>query len=88
MVLATRQSLFTFLVLFSYCPCDNAINNNQENNGNEEESYKKGRKKSFVCFHVVECRFLTQEVRFIFVGDQFEAVEMWCVDGDGDKPRA
>ena len=89
MVLETRQSLFTFLVLFSYCPCDNAINNNKENNGNEEESYKRCRNKSFVCFHVVECRFPTHDtIRFIFVGDQFEAVEIRCVDGDGDKPRA
>ena len=89
MVLETRKSLFTFLVLFSYCPCDNAINNGQDTNGNGDESDESCRNKSSVRFLVVECRSPIQlTIRFIFVGNQFEAVKIRCVDGDGDKPRA
>ena len=42
-----------------------------------------------VCFLVVECRFpIHDTIRFIFVGDQFEAIKIRCVDSDGDEPRA
>ena len=88
MVLETRKSLSTFLVLFSYCPCDNAINNGRDTNGNGDESDESCRNKSSVRFHVVECRSPIQHtIRFISEGNQFEAVEIRCVDGDGDKPR-
>ena len=88
-VLETRKSLFTFLVLFSYFPCGNAIHNGQETNGNGDESDESCRNKSLVRFLVVECRSpIQQTIRLIFVGNQFEAVEIRCVDGDGDKPRA
>ena len=88
MVLETRQSLLTFFVLFPYCPCDNARHNSQENNGNEDESYKSSCEKSLLCFHVVGCRSLFQiTIHLILVRDQFETVEIRCVEGDGDKPR-
>ena len=84
-----QDNCTTFLVLFSYCPCDNAIHNNQGKKGNEGESYKRCRNKSLVCFLVVECRFpINDTIRFIFVGDQFEAIKIRCVDSDGDEPRA
>ena len=84
-----QDNCSTFLVLFSYCPCDNAIHNNQGKKGNEGESYKRCRNKSLVCFLVVECRFpIHDTIRFIFVGDQFEAIKIRCVDSDGDEPRA
>ena len=87
MVLETRQSLLTFFVLFPYCPCDNARHNSQENNGNEDESYKSSCEKSLLCFHVVGCRSLFQiTIHLILVRDQFETVEIRCVEGDGDKP--
>ena len=89
MVLATRQFLFSFLVLFPYFPRDNAIHTGQDTNGNGDESDKSCRKKSSVRFHVVECRSPIQlTIRFIFVEDQFETVKIRCVDGDGDRPRA
>ena len=47
-----QDNCTTFLVLFSYCPCDNAIHNNQGKKGNEGESYKRCRNKSLVCFLV------------------------------------
>ena len=89
MVLATGEFLFSFFVLFSYCPCDYAIHTGQDTNGKEDESDKSCRNKSSVRFHMVECRSPIQlTVRFIFVEDQFETVEIRCVDGDGNKPRA
>ena len=87
-----RQDSFSlvFLFFFSYyCPYNNAIHTGQDTNGNGDESDEICRNKSSVCFHVVECRCPIQlTIRFIFVGDQFETVEIRCMDGDGDKPRA
>ena len=82
MVLATRQFLFSFLLLFPYCPRDNAIHTGQDTNGNGDESDKSCRNKSSVRFHVVECRSPIQlTIRFIFVGDQFVTVKIRSVDG-------
>ena len=69
MVLETRKSLFTFLVLFSYCPCDNAINNGQDTNGNGDESDESCRNKSSVRFHVVECR---SPIQYIYMSLSIE----------------
>ena len=83
-----QDNCSTFLVLFSYCPCDNAIHDNQGKKGNEGEVYKRCRNKSLVCFLVVGCRSLFQiTIHLILVRDQFETVEIRCVEGDGDKPR-
>ena len=55
---------------------------------NEDESYKSSCEKSLLCFHVVGCRSLFQiTIHLILVRDQFETVEIRCVEGDGDKPR-